>query len=214
MNADKANKKQPDKKTWNLFSLARRPGKGHSTKKKNIYIYICILLHRLLWWLWVALLLPFPPGSERALQAKRCCHESNLGGLTPTADHAWAELVQLQGSSPRGLYWCLLAQSCSNPCKPMDWIPPGSSVHGFFQARGLDWVAISYSRGSFQPRDRTCIPVSPALQEDSLPAEPTGKPSEGSARGLIISCCHFEIRNDFWTKGPAISCCHWASQIM
>ena len=110
MNGDKANKKQTDKKTWNLFSLARRPGKGHPTKKKKKYIYISILLQRLLWWLWVALLLAFPPGSERALQAKRCCHESNLGGLTPTADHAWAELVQLQGSSPqRALDVCLLS---------------------------------------------------------------------------------------------------------
>ena len=118
------------------------------------------------------------------------------------------------GIQPSESSWCLLAQSCSNPHNPMDCIPPGSSVHGIFQARVLEWVAISYSRGSFQPRDRTCIPVFPALQEDSLPAEPTGKPSEGSARGLIISCCHLEIRNDFWTKGPAISCCHWASHIM
>ena len=94
----------------------------------------------------------------------------------------------------------LLMFACSvmfKSSQPMDCIPPGSSVHGIFQARVLEWVAISYSRGSFQPRDRTCIPVFPALQEDSLPAEPTGKPSEGSARGLIISCCHLEIRNDF-----------------
>ena len=137
MNADKANKKQPDKKTWNLFSLARRPGKGHSTKKKKIYIYICILLHRLLWWLWVALLLPFPPGSERALQAKHCCHESNLGGLTPTADLAWAELVQLQGSSPQR---ALLMFACSVVFKSLQphelyptrllcpWIFPGKGT--------------------------------------------------------------------------------------
>ena len=36
-------------------------------------------------------------------------------------------------------------------------IVPGSSVHGVFQARILDWVAISFSRGSFQPRDKTHI---------------------------------------------------------
>ena len=35
--------------------------------------------------------------------------------------------------------------------------PPGSSVHGIFQARILEWVTISYSRGSLQPRDRNCI---------------------------------------------------------
>ena len=40
----------------------------------------------------------------------------------------------------------------------MDCSPPGSSVHGISQARILEWVAISFSRGSFPPRDRTCIP--------------------------------------------------------
>ena len=40
-------------------------------------------------------------------------------------------------------------------CYPMEYSPPGSSVHGIFQARILEWVAISFSRGSSQPRDRT-----------------------------------------------------------
>ena len=40
---------------------------------------------------------------------------------------------------------------------PMDCSPPGSSVHGIFQARILEQVVISYSRGSSQPRDRTHI---------------------------------------------------------
>ena len=42
-------------------------------------------------------------------------------------------------------------------CDPMDWSPPGSSVQGIFQAKILEWVAISFSRGSSQHRDRTCI---------------------------------------------------------
>ena len=42
-------------------------------------------------------------------------------------------------------------------CDPIDCSPPGSSVHGIFQARILERVAISYSRKSFQPRDRTPI---------------------------------------------------------
>ena len=57
----------------------------------------------------------------------------------------------------------------------MDCSPPGSSVHEIFQARILEWVAISFSRGSSPPRDRTR--ESPALQTDSLPAELQGKPS-------------------------------------
>ena len=40
---------------------------------------------------------------------------------------------------------------------PMDCSPPGSSVHGILQARILEWVTISFSRGSFPLRDRTCI---------------------------------------------------------
>ena len=39
----------------------------------------------------------------------------------------------------------------------MDCSPPGSSVHGILQARILEWVAISFSRGSSQPRDRTQV---------------------------------------------------------
>ena len=51
----------------------------------------------------------------------------------------------------------LVTQSCLTLCDPMDCSPPGSSVHGILQARILEWVAISSSRGSSQPsRDRTC----------------------------------------------------------
>ena len=52
---------------------------------------------------------------------------------------------------------CSLAKLCLTLCDPMDCSPPGSSVHGNFQARILEWVAISSSRGSSQPRDRTHI---------------------------------------------------------
>ena len=43
---------------------------------------------------------------------------------------------------------CSVGQSCLTLCDPMDCSPPGSSVHEIFQARRLEWVAISYSRGS------------------------------------------------------------------
>ena len=42
-------------------------------------------------------------------------------------------------------------------CSPMDCSPPGSSIHGIFQVRILEWIAISYSRGSAWPRDRTHV---------------------------------------------------------
>ena len=50
-----------------------------------------------------------------------------------------------------------LLQSCLILCDPMDCSRTGSSVHGIFQARILEWVAISFSRGSSLPRDQTCI---------------------------------------------------------
>ena len=63
-------------------------------------------------------------------------------------------------------------QSCPILCDPMDCSPPGSSVHGISQTRILEWVAISFSRGS----DSGIEPRSPALQVDSLLTEPPGKP--------------------------------------
>ena len=50
-----------------------------------------------------------------------------------------------------------LAQLCPTLCDPMDGSLPGSSVHRIFQARVLEWVAISFSRGSSQPRDHTQV---------------------------------------------------------
>ena len=82
---------------------------------------------------------------------------------------------------------CLVAQLCLMLCDPRDCSPPGSSVHGIYQARILEWVVMPFSRGSSQPRDRTCVPVVPALQADSLPAEPQGKPVNSGATGDAVS---------------------------
>ena len=50
-----------------------------------------------------------------------------------------------------------VAQSCPTLCDPMDCSLQGSSVHGIFQARVLEWIAISFSRESSQPRDWTQV---------------------------------------------------------
>ena len=52
---------------------------------------------------------------------------------------------------------CLVAHSCPTLCHPMDYSPPGSSVHGILQARILEWVAMPSSKGSSQPRDPTQV---------------------------------------------------------
>ena len=64
-----------------------------------------------------------------------------------------------------------VAQSCLTLCDPMDRSLPGSSVHGIFQARVLEWVAIFFSKQSSQPRDRTWVST---LQADVLLSEPLG----------------------------------------
>ena len=51
----------------------------------------------------------------------------------------------------------LVIQSCPTLGNPMDCNPPGSSVYGILQARIREWVAIPFSRGSFQPRDQTQV---------------------------------------------------------
>ena len=71
----------------------------------------------------------------------------------------------------------LVTQSCPTLCKPMDCNPSGSSLHGIFQARILEWVTICYSRGSSPPRDRTCIScISCIWQAVSLPLHHLGNP--------------------------------------
>ena len=52
---------------------------------------------------------------------------------------------------------CLIAQSCLILCNSMDYGPPGSSIHGIFQARIPEWVVLSFSMGSPQPRGQNCI---------------------------------------------------------
>ena len=50
-----------------------------------------------------------------------------------------------------------VAQSCLTVCNPVDFSLPRSSVHRIFQARVLKWVAISFFRGSSQPRGQTRV---------------------------------------------------------
>ena len=51
----------------------------------------------------------------------------------------------------------LVAQSCPTLCIPMDCSSPASSAHGILQVRILEWVVISFSRGSSRPRDWTWV---------------------------------------------------------
>ena len=52
---------------------------------------------------------------------------------------------------------CMSHQSCLTLCDPVGYSPPGSSVHGIFQARILEWVAIPFFKGSSQSRDQNQV---------------------------------------------------------
>ena len=68
-------------------------------------------------------------------------------------------------------------QSYRTLCNPMDCSPPGSSVHGIFQARIQEWGTLTPSRGSSRPRDQTCISyVSCIGRQILLPLAPLGNP--------------------------------------
>ena len=62
----------------------------------------------------------------------------------------------------------VVTQSCLTLCNPLDYRPLGSSVHGIFQAKILEWETISYFKGSSH---LGMEPGSPVLQPDSLPSE-------------------------------------------
>ena len=60
-------------------------------------------------------------------------------------------------------YWCLVAKSCPTLLQPYELSSTGSSVHGISQERILEWVAISFSRGSSWLRDWTCVSCVPCI---------------------------------------------------
>ena len=71
-------------------------------------------------------------------------------------------------------------QSCPTLCDPMDCSLPGSSIHWIFQARILDWVAISFSRRSSLPRDWTQVSL---IVGRRFTVKPPGK---SSSKGTVI----------------------------
>ena len=109
-----------------------------------------------------------------------------------------------QGSNPHLLPWQVgslseppdhlhcdvkVAQSCLILCDPMDFSPPCSFVHGISQARILECIAISSSRGSSRLRDHTRASCkSPALQAYSLPRSHQGNHNTIYLFTIFIVC--------------------------
>ena len=91
----------------------------------------------------------------------------------PTKVHTVKAMVSQYSCLVVKVKWSEVVQSCLALCHPVDCSPPGSSVHGILQARILEWVSISFSRGFPDPGME---PRSPALQADALTSEPPGTP--------------------------------------
>ena len=83
-----------------------------------------------------------------------------------------------------------LVSDCLWPCGL--YSPPGSSVHGILQARILEWVAISFSRGSSQPRDQTCVSC---IAGRFFTAELPGKPLEMFS---LVQFSRSVVSNSLW----------------
>ena len=86
----------------------------------------------------------------------------------------------VQQTTSHRVWLVLVSQLCLTLCDPMDRSPPGSSVHGILQARILEWVAISFSGGSSQPRD-----------------------------WAQVSCIASRLSTDWATKEDLIYCIYW-----
>ena len=85
---------------------------------------------------------------------------------------------------------CLVPKLCLALCDPVDCSPSDLSVHGISQARILEQVVISFSRGSSWPRDGT---HGPCIGSRFFTAEPPGKPQEGfenNIEGKNVSSCN------------------------
>ena len=96
----------------------------------------------------------------------------------------------------------------SDSCNPMDCNPPGSSVQGIFQARSLEWVAISFSKESSQPRDWTrvyselplitCPNMNVLENFCTVPKQSQGRGLWWWCRDLYHSTCHLLIVGMCW----------------
>ena len=102
-------------------------------------------------------------------------------------------------------------KSCLTLCDPVDCSPPGSSVHGISQSRILQWVATSFCRVSFRPRDWICISC---IAGGFFTAEPPGKPKRQvlNIKRFLISCL-WHVPSASWWEGVCTRLIH-ASIIM
>ena len=86
-------------------------------------------------------------------------------------------------------HWCVCVQLCPTLCDPMHCSPPGSSVHGIFQARIREMAAIFYFRGSSQPTDQTHISCVSGIGRQILTAPPGELPGAYVQTLFLVFLC-------------------------
>ena len=101
------------------------------------------------------------------------------------------DFQRVKPDSPRIFDMCVCAQSCLTLCDSLDCSLLGSSAHGISQARILEWVATSLSRGSSRPRDPAHISCTGRLilyhcgtREGHAPLTQAGKESTRESLGI------------------------------
>ena len=105
-----------------------------------MYVYTHVAITLIKMWN-IFLTLKIPQASFKSMSLHPQCQEPMI----------WLLLSQLGSDYSKSE----VAQLCPTLCDPVNYSLPGSSVHGIFQGGILEWVSISFSRGSSQPRDRT-----------------------------------------------------------
>ena len=130
--------------------MKRKPIKANDTRTMKVVIGLLLLWAEFKW----------PQGHQKWWRTGgRDLLKSCLSVKTPNYQQE-ADSKDHPRSNNLGPWFCcccLVDKSCPSLCDPMDCSPPGSSVHGICQARILEWGATSFSGGSSQSRDRTCI---------------------------------------------------------
>ena len=101
------------------------------------------------------------------------------------------------------IWECSISQLCPTLWDLMDCSLPGSSVHGIFQARILEWAAISYSRGSSRPRDWTHISCISCIGRWIFYHWAPGEPMLYSRSLLVIYFTHSSVHRSI--QSPNLS---------
>ena len=155
------------------------------SNKFMIWVSICPPTAK---WEWAAFLLP-------------ACNVMKFCFVIRTSRYVRSPRTASQPQNLKPKHLCLLrtsiwvcAQSHSTLCNPLERSLPGSSVQEIFQTRILEWVAISSSRGSSQPKGS----VSPALAggffTPELPGKPSGFPFMGASSANSLLVCNPSLK--------------------